>query len=448
MQPTEVNGILLVYWFPPGGFAPSMMEHIHAFKRNSRYPVFEWNTAHGFPETLRGYRFQVILLHYSLFGGPIYWIDEKWLAYLNKMENALKVAFFQDEYRLWGLRYDLLERLRIDIVYTCFEPQWHGETYHKHEWRGKAIYALTGYVGEDLLKMAQKHAQPRPQRRIDVGYRARRLDAYMGRGALEKNFIGEEFRRRAAAHDLPMDIDTTEEGRIYGEDWYRFIGDCRAVLGVESGASVVDTDDILWPAYYRMTYENRVIDIVAVEKVLDLAGKENNIYLRTISPRHFEAAALNTVQILFRGRYSDILEPGRHYLPLEKDFSNLDEILKALKDTSLINEIISTVRTEIIDSGRWSYQAFMRSFDNEICAAGVDMPSYGPHAMTLINKIHDDLARDTAKSRQAIVDGAQWVGPHQFERPNWPQNLKHLRNKSAREIVATGPHSEPPLNPC
>ena len=59
----------------------------------------------------------------------------------------------------------------------------------------------------------------------------------------------------------------------------------------------------------------------------DLLGPyEGNIVIATASPRVFEAAALRTALILFRGRYSGVVEPSQHYLPLEKDFSNVGDV--------------------------------------------------------------------------------------------------------------------------
>ena len=39
-----------------------------------------------------------------------------------------------------------------------------------------------------------------------------------------------------------------------------------------------------------------------------------------------------TAQILVEGRYSGVLEPERHYLPVRRDFSNLDEVLERARD--------------------------------------------------------------------------------------------------------------------
>ena len=76
---------------------------------------------------------------------------------------------------------------------------------------------------------------PEEQRTIDIGYRGRRLAYYMGRGAQEKHEIGRGVLERAAAAGLRVDIDTEESSRLYGVSWYRFMANCRAVLGVEAG---------------------------------------------------------------------------------------------------------------------------------------------------------------------------------------------------------------------
>jgi hypothetical protein len=50
-------------------------------------------------------------------------------------------------------------------------------------------------------------------------------------------------------------------------------------------------------------------------------------YSKCISSRHFDAARTKTCQIMFRGRFNDIFRANEHYLALEPDFSNIDELL-------------------------------------------------------------------------------------------------------------------------
>ena len=55
-------------------------------------------------------------------------------------------------------------------------------------------------------------------------------------------------------------------------------------------------------------------------------------YGKCISSRHFDAAGTKTCQIMFRGRFNDILNANEHYLALEPDFSNIDDVLAAFRD--------------------------------------------------------------------------------------------------------------------
>ena len=75
---------------------------------------------------------------------------------------------------------------------------------------------------------------------MDVGYRSRRVPAWLGELGREKWRIGERFLTDANSYGLRCDISIKEEDRIYGAKWGHFLTNCRAVLGVESGASVFD----------------------------------------------------------------------------------------------------------------------------------------------------------------------------------------------------------------
>ena len=59
---------------------------------------------------------------------------------------------------------------------------------------------------------------------------------------------------------------------------------------------------------------------------------DHNFSYRTISPRHFEAAAFRICQVLFEGEYSGVLRPMVHYIPLKKDFSNFDQVVGLIGD--------------------------------------------------------------------------------------------------------------------
>ena len=119
---------------------------------------------------------------------------------------------------------------------------------------------LTGYVSDDLLDAAGRFAKPDAQRAVDVGYRGRPLPAYLGRGAQEKTLIGERFAELAAGSGLRLDIAGAEADRLYGDDWYRFLADCRCLLGVESGASAFDLEGEVFAEYDRLRADGRAVE--------------------------------------------------------------------------------------------------------------------------------------------------------------------------------------------
>ena len=93
----------------------------------------------------------------------------------------------------------------------------------------------------------------------------------------------------------------------------------KCVLGVESGASIIDFNGEIEKVVDTYVDKNPT---ASFEKkyALFLHKYEGSLKLNQISPRCFEAAALRTVMILFEGNYSGILKPNRQYIPLKKDF--------------------------------------------------------------------------------------------------------------------------------
>ena len=95
------------------------------------------------------------------------------------------------------------------------------------------------------------------------------------------------------------------------------------------------------------------------------------VYYRTVSPRVFEAAATGTCQILFEGKYSGVVEPWVHYLPLHKDFSNFDEIIRLYRDEEVRRQLVQQAERDLIASGAYSYRHFIAQFDAGLETAGL-----------------------------------------------------------------------------
>ncbi len=365
----HAEGIVLLYHYAPP-YAATVLEHVESFAKHSRYAVWPVNVEVGFPPALSRLEPSVVVLHYSLFGSSRYFLSEQFLRFLDRTSSSYRIAFFQDEHYYCRQRFEFIDRHRIDCVYTLLEPKHHDEVYGRHTHGPKMIWTIPGYVSDDLPATSRRFAKPDAYRRIDIGYRARRLPYYMGRGAQEKHEIGVHFMERASRLGLQLDIGTEESTRLYGDKWYEFLGDCRAVLGVEAGVSIFDLNDEVREGYERLIAGTPDMSFDEMAGLL-LARYEDNVPYRTVSPRHFEAAAFRVTQILFEGHYSGVLEPMIHYLPLRKDFSNLQEIVRLFRDPQVRERLTSRAYEDLIASGRWSYKAFIESFDANLERANV-----------------------------------------------------------------------------
>jgi hypothetical protein len=365
-----VDGALLIYHHTPEENAPAIMEHVESFPRYSRLPVFAVNTDRGFPRALAKRRFRALILHYGLFGGDHYWLSDRYLRFIEAHRDYHTVAFFQDEHRFCRRRFEFLKRYHVDAVYSLLEPEHHRTVYGGHAGIADTHHTLPGYVSEAMVDAATRFGVPDVERAVDIGYRARRLAFFQGRGAQEKHEIGDRFLARATHLGLCLDIDTRETSRIYGDAWYRFVANCRGMLGVEAGTSIFDLDD---------SARERTDDLLAVEPDLPFAeverrmlhAYEGRIPYRTISPRHFEAAVFRVVQILHPGHYSGVMEPDVHYLALEKDFSNFDDVMARFSDAGERRRITDRTYHDLIASGRYSYDRFMAGIDDHFEGVGV-----------------------------------------------------------------------------
>jgi hypothetical protein len=350
------------------------MEHVRSFSRYSSYDVVEINTRLKFPAYLNKYEFSVIVLHYTLFGLPIC-MEDKFLEYLKTSKKSFKIAFLQDEYRYWPERAQFLNECKIDCVYTLLESNYFDSTYRRRTNVKQLVYNLPGYVSTEIEQWYHKYYKPEDQRSIDVGYRGRRLPYYLGYGSQEKHFIGVEFRKRAQELGLTVDVETEEDNRLYGENWPRFIANCKAVIGVEAGVSVFDIDDEVRPLYARLVKGHPDISFpnISFEEFQKkyISMYENRIFYRTISPRHFEAASLKVCQILFEGKYSDILKPMKHYIPLKKDFSNFETVIRLFKDPKVRQKLTDNAYNDLIASKKYSYKRFISDFDRHLAGNGL-----------------------------------------------------------------------------
>jgi hypothetical protein len=208
------------------------------------------------------------------------------------------------------------------------------------------------------------------------------------------------FGELAAGRGLTLDVATGEADRLYGDDWYRFLANCRCVLGVESGVSCFDLEDEVFGEWLERTSNGQP---VGLDDLRTLPRWEDRVYYRTISPRHFEAAALRVCQVLFEGRYSGAMEPMRHYIPLAKDFSNLDQVIDLIRDPDVRRELTENAYRDLIESGEWGYARLIEGVDDTLAEAGLDRRPDAAQAARVEEALADGLRRRRLRRR------AEWA---------------------------------------
>jgi hypothetical protein len=207
--------------------------------------------------------------------------------------------------------------------------------------------------------------QPYAERPVDVGYRARKVPSWLGELGREKYEIGRRFLKDASSDGLVLDISFREEDRLYGDDWINFVCRCKAMLGVESGASVFDFSGEIQRKVEEHERRNPGVAFRTL-KQLYFDDSDGRIALNQISPRCFEAAALRTLLVMYEGDYSGRMQPWRHYVPLKKDHSNYAEVVRVLRDKDRASEIINTAYREVACNPQNMFRTFVAQFDEVV----------------------------------------------------------------------------------
>ena len=388
LKSSEPLEVLFLYTHPLPE-VDTIIDHMESLTKGSRNRVRSVNMIGELPPRLDLDRFDVITIHYSITICLPNHLETESFARIEKAA-PLKVLFIQDEYRHVDATVQAINRLGIDVLFTCVPEEEIEKVYPEEKLPDvRKLNVLTGYVSAELSD--QGRPKPLAGRPIDVGYRARRLSAWYGELGREKWRIGEKFGKDAVAYGLKCDISSRGEDRIYGREWNEFLVNCRSVLGVESGASVFD---------FSGEIQTNVEAAEASDKQLTHEELEGELFqclegrnrLNQISPRCFEAAALVTLMILYEGEYSGRLKPDRHFVPLKKDHSNMAEVVDILMNDQRAQAIVNRAWEEVACADENSYQAFSHFVDDTYLSAVANHPrcNYKPYtdAEFFISKAH------------------------------------------------------------
>ncbi|MBY0548401.1 MAG: hypothetical protein K2W95_13980 [Candidatus Obscuribacterales bacterium] len=307
--------------------------------------------------------FDVVIVHYSVRLSLSNFIDANIAQQLADF-SGLKILFIQDEYDTTETARCWMEKLRFDIVYTCVPQESLELIYPKTRFpKTDFLPTLTGYVPED--PSIDCYATPLEQRELIIAYRGRVLPYHYGALAYEKYLIGVEVKRLAKQRGIPVNIEVDDHKRIYGSDWYRFLSSSRSTLGTESGSNVFDFEGKLKESVVKALAKNCKRTFQDIHQDL-LAEHEGLVKMNQVSPKIFEAIRLRTALVLFEGNYSGVVKADEHFVPLKKDFSNIDEVFNKLQDLEYLRKLTERAYSDVIESGRYSYCKFIEAVNADI----------------------------------------------------------------------------------
>jgi hypothetical protein len=345
----------------------SVRDHLLALQRYSRRPCIYLNLAvRRPPRWLRLVPVELIVFHTTFLskrGTPVFWARLLDRARPLKAIRAVRAALPQDEYLPPAPLCDFIEEFEIDHVFSVApESVWSSVYPTVDRTRTTLGRALTGYLEPATVTRIERLDSGR-ERRFDIGYRAKELPAWLGRHARLKTEIGVAFADAAPAHGLSCDISMRPEDALVGEDWVKFLLSCRYTIGVEGGASILDHDGSLRRCCQQVLSERPDAGFEELERRC-FPGRDGEFGLVALSPRHLEAVATRTCQVLIDGDYNGVLKPDRHYIPLRRDFSNLDDVLATIRSDDRRAQIVDTAYREIVASGAWSYPRFVEQLQH------------------------------------------------------------------------------------
>ena len=313
-------------------------------------------------------------------------------AYLEPLATVLQdragwlVSFVGDEFNSPGSPITAKRRvfgaIEPDIIATQLTTEA-GEYLFGDLARLKVI-SLPHGLNPDAFRPRNKQ-RDRP---IDIGVRAGLYPPHIG--DQDRNRLHEYFNSHSFNPALVVDVGTR---KLVRRDWAAFLNRCKGTVGSEAGSWYLDRDDttveqirayatqkfkskglmipidsrlqrlghkLPWPiraALRRMMrrgplqHETAVNDALPFDDIFEQFFADKSrcpAYSKCISSRHFDAIGTGTVQILLSGRYNDILIPGRHYIELAPDYSNIADAMERFSDVSYREAIANEARQHVM----------------------------------------------------------------------------------------------------
>jgi len=410
--------LLVLYRILPGAARATVSDHVEAFRRYSGAKCVYVNLARQkVPAWLQSARFDGVILHTTLLSArwapSVFWKLAAELSFLGAWD-ALKIALPQDEFIHTESLCEFLRAIGTHHIFSVApESEWPTIYAGLDRSTVRIDRVLTGYLEPATLRRIERLAKRVSRRSIDIGYRAYGQRFSLGEHGQMKIKIAQEVEKRIEHKRLTADISTRAEDTLLKDDWYRFLLECRYTIGVEGGASVHDPRGSIRAQTLQYVSEHPEASFEDVRGIC-FPGEEGSMALYALSPRHLEACATRTCQLLVVGDFNGILEPDRHYIPLRRDLGDLDNVLNELDDEERRLEIVHRAHQDIVESGEYSYESFVRFVLDRAVEGREDLLSTSSRVATGIlvarARMEEAVPRGLAKRLvRGMVSAGRWT---------------------------------------
>jgi hypothetical protein len=202
-------------------------------------------------------------------------------------------------------------------------------------------------VPHALNEKVYRPYQEKQSRPIEIGFIGDRYSYAIG--DVERTELAEYFAQNSRGKKLTTDIRIGRKLRIPREEYVKFLNSTRGTIGAESGTYYLEKTDRTQKEVEA--FLSRHPD-ATFEEVYEGFFKNytNPINGKAISSRHFEPIGTKTCQILLEGNYNGILKPNTHYIPLNKDYSNVDEVLERFADRDYVRRMVGDTYEYVVDN--------------------------------------------------------------------------------------------------
>jgi hypothetical protein len=261
-------------------------------------------------------------------------------SYFNSRKGKL-LMFMGNEYCLMPEKIDFINEVEVDYVASQL-PEDAARWLYSDCSKSKLLL-----VPHALNQKVYRPYQDHHNRPIDIGFIGDRYSYSIG--DVERTELAEYFAQNSLRQKISTDIRIGRKLRIPRDAYVEFLNSTRGTIGAESGTYYLEkTDRTQKEVEAFLSRHPKAIFEEVHERFFK--NYSNPVNGKAISSRHFEAVGTKTCQILLEGNYNGILKPNTHYISLNKDYSNMDEVLEKFGDQDFLKEMAKNTYEYVLDN--------------------------------------------------------------------------------------------------